>query len=107
MKIIVDNQEILALNDTQKKVLCNDINSSELDADIKRRVAYIVQHKYEQCFKRLKNEWDPKLAARGIEMIPTKTDAYAELVFSQPDYKDRLAREKDVQAQQDASRDTQ
>jgi hypothetical protein len=38
-------------------------------------------------------EWEPKLAARGVESIPTNKDAFAALVFSQPDYLDRKARD--------------
>jgi hypothetical protein len=49
-------------------------------------------HKYEQCFKDLKAEWDSKLALNGVAMIPTDPDAYAELVFAQPNYRDRAAR---------------
>jgi len=88
MKISVDNKELFTLSETQKKVICNDINMDILDADLKRRLQYILMHKYEQCFKRLKNEWDQKLAANGVESVPTDPDAYAEMVFAQPNYKD-------------------
>lgn len=93
MKIAIDNKDIFELSETQKKVLCNDINADELDADMKRRVQYILMHKYEQCFKRLKEQWDPILAANGVDMIPTNPDKYAELVFAQPNYKCRKSRD--------------
>ncbi len=93
MKISVNDQELFTLNETQKKVICNDIHMDELDADMKRRLNWILMHKYEQCFERLKAEWDAKLAERGIEMIPTNKDAYAQLVFAQPDYQCRKTRE--------------
>ena len=93
MKIKVDDVDVFELTETQKKVIKNNISDEIFDADMKRRLEYILTHKYEQCFKRLKAEWEPKLAAKGLESIPTNKDAFAELVFSQPDYKDRSARD--------------
>lgn len=92
MKISVDNQEIFSLSEVQKKVIKNDIHADEFDADMKRRLHYILTHKYEECFKRLKNEWEPKLASR-VSSIPTNPDELAKLIFSQPDYKCRKTRE--------------
>jgi len=96
MKITVNGSDVLELTETQQKVIKNEIPSSIFEEDIKRRAAYIIQHKYDQCFKRLKQEWDPKLEAAGIESIPTNKDAYAELVFQQPSYKDRAARDLEL-----------
>lgn len=93
MKIQVNNEQILELSETQKKVICNDIHADSFDEDMKRRLQWVLMHKYEQCFKRLKEEWDPKLAANGVSMIPTNPDAYAELVFKQPNYKCRKQRD--------------
>lgn len=93
MKISVDNTELFELNETQKKVIKNDIPSDIFEDDMKRRLQYILMHKYERCFERLKKEWEPKLIARGLESIPTNKDSFAELVFSQPEYKDRKSRE--------------
>ena len=93
MKIQVDNVDVFELNQTKKKVLKNDIHDDEFDSDMKRRVRYIIEHKYEQCFNRLKSEWEPKLSAAGYTMIPTDKDAFAELVFQQPGYKNRKQRD--------------
>ena len=89
MKIILDNELVLELSDIQKKVLCYDLLEEDLTKEAKRRLAWVIMDKYENCFKRLKLEWDPKLAERGIEMIPTNKDKYASLVFTQEDYKAR------------------
>lgn len=94
MKISVNDQELFTLTETQKQVIANDIPSNILDSDLKRRLQYILMHKYERCFARLKQEWDQKLRDNGVQMIPTDPDAYAQLVFNQPNYKDRLAREE-------------
>lgn len=96
MKIQVDGVELFELTEIQKQVIKNDISSEILDEDVKRRLFNIINHKYDQCFKRLKAEWDTKLEANGVTSIPLDKDAYATLVFSQPDYKDRAARDLDA-----------
>lgn len=98
MKIKIDSEEVFELNETKKKVIKNDIHADEFDSDMKRRVRYIVEHKYERCFERLKNEWMPKFAAKGVQSVPLDQDAFAELVFAQPEYKDRKSRELESKA---------
>ena len=98
MKISVNDTELFTLSETQKKVIKNDISDDIFEDDMKRRLQYILTHKYERCFARLKAEWDKKLPALGVESIPTDPDAYAQLVFARPEYKDRKAR--DVEAKE-------
>lgn len=98
MKISVDGVDLFELSEVQKQVIKNDICSNLFDEDMRRRLHYILTHKYENCFKRLKSEWDTKLVANGVKMIPIDPDEYAQLVFAQPNYKDRLAR--DLQSSQ-------
>lgn len=93
MKISINDQECFCLTETQKKVIKNDIHEDVFDEDMKRRLHYILNHKYERCFERLKKEWEPRLKAAGIQSIPTDDEQFAELVFSQPDYQDRKTRE--------------
>ena len=96
MKISVDDQELYTLSTTQKNDIKNDINADIFDEDMKRRLQYILTHKYERCFARLKAEWDKKLPALGVGSIPKDPDAYAELVFALPQYKDRKARDAEA-----------
>lgn len=98
MKISVDGKELFALSDIQKKVICNDINDDIFDEDMKRRLNWVLMHKYEQCFLRLKAEWDKKLIENGVDSIPTNPDKYADLVFSQQNYKCR--KDRDLEAAQ-------
>jgi len=63
---------------------------------MKRRLQWVLTHKYDQCFKKLKLEWDDKLKANGVTMIPTDPDAYAALVFAQPNYKDKATRDAEA-----------
>lgn len=94
MKIKVDNQELFELSEVQKKVIKNDIEEEIFDADMKRRLQWVLMHKYERCFERLKKEWEPKLKGR-VESFPSDSDKFAELIFSQPDYKNRSQRDKE------------
>lgn len=93
MRISIDDKKVFELNETQKKVIQNDIPSEIFKEDIERRCRYIIEHKYEQCFERLKKEWEQKLA-KIHSSIPTDRDAFAELVFSHPEYKSRSQRDK-------------
>jgi hypothetical protein len=94
MKISVNDQELFKLSETQKKVIKNDIHEDIFEDDMKRRLKWVLfDEKYKKCFARLKNEWEPKLKERGIEMFPSNDEAFAEFIFSQPDYKNRSQRE--------------
>lgn len=93
MKISVNDQHLFTLSETQKKVIMNDIHEDEFDQDMKRRLHYILTHKYERCFDRLKKEWEPKLKQLGVESIPLNEEAFANLVFSQSSYMGRKKRE--------------
>ncbi len=96
MKISVDGKDLYTLTETQKKVIKDNVLGDIFEDDMKRRLQWVLMHKYEQCFKALKMEWDPKLVANGVSSVPTDPDAYAELVFTQSNYKDRSAREAEL-----------
>lgn len=93
MKISVNDQELFSLNETKKKVIKHNVHEDMFDEDMKRRLEWVLMHKYEQCFDKLKKEWEPKLAASGVRSIPTDKDEFAELVFAHPEYRDRKRRE--------------
>ena len=92
MKISVNDKELFTLSETQKKVIQHDIPSDVFEDDMCRRLQYILTHKYERCFERMKNEWLPKLQSR-IDSVPTDPDKLASLIMAQPDYLDRKSRE--------------
>lgn len=93
MKVSVNGKEIIELSEIQKKVICNDISADIMDADLERRIKYILKHKYERCMERLKQQWMPKLKENGVTEVPLDNDAFAQLVFAQQNYKDRKARD--------------
>jgi hypothetical protein len=92
VKISVDDVELYTLSTTKKDVIKNDIASEIFEDDMKRRVEWVLMHKYNESFRRLKAEWDPKLEAAEVDPIPTDPDLYATTVFAQPDYKDKSTR---------------
>jgi hypothetical protein len=100
MKIYIDDECVLHLNETQLKTFATEINIDSLKKDLKRRVKWILQHKYDRIFERFKKEWEPKLAQSGIESIPLDKDKFAELVFNHPDYKCRKMRDAEGQIHQ-------
>ena len=93
MKISVNDQELFTLNETQKRVIMNDINEDEFELDMCRRLQWVLMHKYERCFERLKQEWEPKLA-KMHESLPTNKEAFAQLVFNQPEYASKKSRDQ-------------
>jgi hypothetical protein len=96
MKILVDNDVLFEINDTEKKILADTLFMEELEAELRQKIQWIIAQELTRSFKKLKDDWEPKLAAAGVTMIPTDKLAFAELVFSQPEYKSRSEREKYV-----------
>lgn len=99
MKISVDNIEILTLSETQKKVIKDYVHEDIFDEDMKRRLKWTLTHLYDESFKILKEQWDKKLIDNGVKSVPTDPDEYAQLVFSQSNYKTRKQRDIEKGAQ--------
>ena len=66
---------------------------AEEEKECCERMAWILQHKFERCMERLRTAWTDRLASKGIAEVPVDDEEFANLVFSQPDYKDREARD--------------
>ncbi len=93
MKIKLNDREIFSLSEVQQQVIKNDIKEEEFQEEMERRAVYVLQHKYKQCFKRLKEEWEPKLKESGVKSLPLDEEEFAQLVFSQPSYMSRSQRD--------------
>ena len=106
MKISVNDQELFTLNETLKSVIKDNVHEDEFEADMRRRLEWVLRHKYDQCFIALKKEWDTKLPSLGVASVPTDPDAYAQLVFAQPTYKSRKARELESATRESATRES-
>lgn len=96
MKISVDGVDLFELNETQKSVIKDYVHEDIFDEDMKRRLKWILHHLYEQAFNRLKAEWDQKLILNGVKSVPTDPDDYANLVFSQENYRCRKQRDAET-----------
>jgi len=98
MKISVDDTELFSLTDRQKAVIKNEISDDIFEDDMKRRLQWVLTHKYDVCLEKLKQEWLPILKTR-VPSIPTSDDALIDLIFSQIDYHDRTARDLAAKSQ--------
>lgn len=99
MKISVDDKELFTISEMQMTVFKSYINADDLEDDLKRRLDYILSHKYEECLNRLKLEWMPKLSSR-VSKIPENTEDLIHLILSQPDYKCRKTLEDEKRAKE-------
>ena len=94
MKIKVDNKEIFQLEEWEKTVIKNDIPLEQFEADMHRRLEWVLKHKAEQCYKRFEEEWLTKLRADpSVTSVPTDKAAFVAMVTARPDYKNRSQRE--------------
>ena len=91
MKVSVDGKEIFELTEIQKKTIKNDIHEDEFEEDMHRRLSWILSNKFENCFERLKKEWELKLSSR-YDSLPTNKDEILNLIFSQSDYMSKKER---------------
>jgi hypothetical protein len=75
------------ISDTDEKILLNDIH------DVDEWIKLAIAGKINQCWKRLEQEWTPKLMDdSNIESIPANKDLYVEMITSHSDYKNRSQR---------------
>jgi len=86
MKFYVDQTQVLELDQTQEKIIQDNVKPDLFVGDMERRVAWVISQKLDQSFDQLFAHWLPILQQR-YESLPSNKNAFAELVFSQPDYK--------------------
>jgi hypothetical protein len=97
MKISVNDQEVYTLAEWEKDVIKNDIHADDFDADMKRRLEWVLRHKAEQCYIRFEKEWLEKLRNDpSVDSIPKSKEAFVALVKSRQDYKDRATRDAEA-----------
>ncbi len=95
MQITVDGEDLFEISDTEMEVLAYVLEISTLDADCKRRLEWVLRHKIEQCYKRLRQDWmkilenDP-----NVRSVPIDDEAFFDMVKVRDDYQDREAREE-------------
>ena len=94
MKFFIDNKLIFELNETKQKVIKDNVFSESFVFNMGNRVKWVILKKYEDSLNGLKKEWIEKLKLSGVDSIPLDNDKFAELVFSQKEYKSRSERDK-------------
>lgn len=89
MQISIDGVELLTLSETQKKVIQSVISAEIFEEEIRRMISWLlISQRYQIAFNALKKDWEKKLSQR-YDSVPTDPDQLAQLIFEQPDYKDR------------------
>jgi len=92
MKIQIDGETILTLSDTDIAALGNDLTSKT------DWVKQALIGKINACKKRMIKEWQPKLFNDPtVESIPATEEAFIAMVIARPDYKNRVARDMEVE----------
>lgn len=98
MKIKLDEEVIFEIDERMMKLLAHDL--LEPIEEIKRRLRWVIEHKCDQSFERIKKEWlsddgsgQTKAGKSGLEMIPTSKTAFVDSIFGLKSYKNRVERE--------------
>lgn len=86
MKVSVDDQELFILTDFQKQVIQYTVPEEIFDEDMKRRLHWILMHKYEHTIRLLRDAWSAPLQERGIDAASMSNEEFANCVFAQSDY---------------------
>lgn len=94
MKVSVDDQELFTLTDFQKQVIKYIVPEEFFDEDMKRRLHWILMHKYEHTFRHMRAHWTDRLKERGMDPDTMSNEEFAERVFAQPDYMNYSLRQK-------------
>ena len=97
MQITVDGVDLFEVTDNEIELLEYVLPSAILDADLKRRLEWVLTHKIERAYSRLKDDWMPILQ-RDVEVtqVPLDDEEFFNMVKVRPDYKDRDERDLDI-----------
>jgi hypothetical protein len=95
IEIKVNNTVVYTVSDLDIMVLKDAINSNELSAVMGSRLASAIAAKTDQIAIGMFKKWlyGGLLAANGITEVPLNKEDLLQLIFAQPNYKDRAARD--------------
>jgi hypothetical protein len=96
MKISVNDTELYTLAQWEKDVIQHDVPTEGFDADMKRRLEWVLKHKVEQCYNSFEKEWIDKLRIAGVPSIPIDKAQFVALVKARPEYKNRSQRDAEA-----------
>lgn len=86
MKFYVDSICVLELSPVQEQILLSSIPADVFVPTMQQRVVWVINQVIDGSFNSLFNKWLPILQGR-YDSLPSNPDKFAELIFSQPDYK--------------------
>lgn len=97
MTLPIKDSPDFMLTELQKKVIQNDIRMDIFEEDMERRKNLgLLNEKYIQCMRRLRAEWEPKLAVRGVDVMSLDDERLCDVIFAQSDYKNRSQRDAEL-----------
>jgi hypothetical protein len=67
MKVYLDDKEIFEITQTDLDLLGHEL--LDVQSEIERRIQWVIAHKCEQVFKRIKEEWIPKFLEAELRDI--------------------------------------
>lgn len=88
IRISIDDELILELDDWQVRALCHDIPEELIHGDLANRIRHIVAQKIRQSLTLMRQEWEKELD------LPRDSQDMCELVFSQENYLSRRQKEQ-------------
>ena len=86
MKFYVDSVCVLELSPVQEQILLSGIPADVFVPTMEQKVVWVINQGITGSFDNLFNKWLPILQTR-YDSLPSRSEPFAELVFSQPDYK--------------------
>lgn len=94
MQITVDGVDLYEVSTTEIELLEYFLPASTLDADLNRRLEWVLKHKIEQSHKKFREEWMPILQRDpSVTSVPVHDESFFNIVKVRPDYMDREARD--------------
>lgn len=87
MKIFVDNKQLFELADWQLAILADGI-LGDLQADIERRLKWVIDQKLDTQLAEMKASWLPVLQADdSVAALPKQDEDLVRLIIARADYK--------------------
>lgn len=101
-----NGQNVYSLSPEDLFLLKDEMPAGTVEQDIKRRIAWVIEHKCEERWKQFREYWTSILLREKQEFPSDKKD-FVNLVVSRIDYQDRDARDSEHQANTEAKAQVQ
>lgn len=85
--ISIDDEVITTLDDNLLKMMGYSFPKDQIKDILINNILNVVNQKISEGQESLQKDWIPKIRDR-FDLMPTKDNEIAALIFSQPDYKD-------------------